>query len=339
MNKHILSYTTKLNESIGRGSVLLIKGKPMKEGRYLYVTTIVGYAEIKPGIKMVFLGDQLYRVVHKGGTKFSGKKVSYNGEAGLKGVFNMKNPGKPSLVLNHNKTPFHWLTLKHTDIGKALREIGPGLFGHELILEQSENKSYDWDETYSFIMKEFFKLGIGQESMIKVISVDRSEYDDAYNVIDEVELDDKYVDLEYNINYTVVSSVPSDKLPIEHVNNFMNLGMLGHDDDPFDFMDSEDKELMGISSNTGTDVSVEYYSYVELEHSHDPGDYDTPPYTETNIGENKTTINSKLSIYVDGANVKYSNDLASLFLQFDKHIANDMDVRQMGDFLSPTAKP
>ena len=75
MNKHILSYTDRLNESIGRGSVLLIKGRPLRDGRFLYVTTIKGYVEIKPGIKMVFIDDTIYRVIHKGENKFSGRKV------------------------------------------------------------------------------------------------------------------------------------------------------------------------------------------------------------------------------------------------------------------------
>ena len=144
MNKYIKSISEALNieHVIGRGSVLLIKGKPTPEGRKLYVTTITGWTEFMPGSKMVFIGDVIYRVIHKGGDKFSGRKVSISNEDGLKGVLNMKNPGRPSLVLNHNKTPFHWTTLKHTDIGSALRSIGGRLFDHELILESS-NRSKD----------------------------------------------------------------------------------------------------------------------------------------------------------------------------------------------------
>ena len=134
MNKHVLTFSQIINESIGVGSVLLIKGKPSSDGRYLYATTIKGSIEIKPGIKMVFIGDEIYRVINKEG-RFFGRKISYGSEEGLKGIFNMKNPGRPSIVLNHNKTPFHWITLKFNDIGSALREIGPRLFSHELILE------------------------------------------------------------------------------------------------------------------------------------------------------------------------------------------------------------
>jgi hypothetical protein len=135
--RYVSPYHQKLNESIGRGSVLLIKGRPVENGRHLYVTQITGYAEIKPGIKMVFLGDQIYRVKYRDGN-FIGKKVYIKQDENLASVLNLKNPDRPSIVLNHNKTPFHWSTLKHADIGTALRELGPGLFDHDLILEQEE---------------------------------------------------------------------------------------------------------------------------------------------------------------------------------------------------------
>ena len=115
-------------------SVLLIKGKAEQEGRKLYVTTITGQVEIRPGIKMVFLGDQIYRVVYRE-ERFFGKKVDANGEEGLKGVLSLKNQGVPSIVLNHNKTPYHWITTGFTDIGDALRNLGPKLFSHDIILE------------------------------------------------------------------------------------------------------------------------------------------------------------------------------------------------------------
>lgn len=135
MKKHVISYSeSNQTAQIGRGSVLLIKGKAEQEGRKLYVTTITGQVEIRPGIKMVFLGDQIYRVVYRE-ERFFGKKVDANGEEGLKGVLSLKNQGVPSIVLNHNKTPYHWITTGFTDIGDALRNLGPKLFSHDIILE------------------------------------------------------------------------------------------------------------------------------------------------------------------------------------------------------------
>ena len=140
MKKHVISYSeSNQNSQIGRGSVLLIKGKAEQEGRNLYVTTITGQVEIRPGIKMVFLGDQIYRVVYRE-ERFFGKKVDITSEEGLKGILSLKNQGVPSIVLNHNKTPYHWITTGFTDIGDALRNLGPKLFSHDIILESSNSE-------------------------------------------------------------------------------------------------------------------------------------------------------------------------------------------------------
>lgn len=190
MGKHIKPFLEKINESIGRGSVVLIKGRPTPNGRRLYATTITGHAEIKPGLTMVFLGDQIYQVLYREG-KFLGAKVDYVGEDGLKGVLNLKNPGAPSLVLNHNKTPYHWMTLKHLDIGSALRELGERLFDHELILESDifdegmepkdeSEETEDMDtggegEPFSpegFLALEFMKLLLGEPSVILINQIE-----------------------------------------------------------------------------------------------------------------------------------------------------------------------
>jgi len=125
MKKHVISFNEAYRSPIGKGSVLLIKGKPETDGRRLYATRISGHAEIKPGLFMVFLNDEIYRVIHKGNGNMAGRRVDIRNEEALKGVLNLRNEGNPSIVLNHNKTPFHWMTLKHLDIGSALRELGP----------------------------------------------------------------------------------------------------------------------------------------------------------------------------------------------------------------------
>jgi len=129
--KHVKDiYETMINlpKKIGRGSVVLIKGAPKDHGKYLYVTTIKDFIEIKPGVKMVRLNTPIKRVIVKDGDKFYGRLVDFRREDGLIDVLNTKNPGTVSLVLNNNKTPYHWITTKHTDIGQALRSIQSMLF-------------------------------------------------------------------------------------------------------------------------------------------------------------------------------------------------------------------
>ena len=60
--KHIVRYQERVNESVGRGSVLFIKGKADDGGRKLFATHIEGYSEFKPGVRMFFLPQDFYRI-------------------------------------------------------------------------------------------------------------------------------------------------------------------------------------------------------------------------------------------------------------------------------------
>jgi hypothetical protein len=277
MNKHILSYTDKLNESIGKGSVLLIKGKPIKDGRYLYVTTINGWVEIKPGIKMVFISDNIFRVIHKGDGKFSGRKVQIRDEESLKGVFNMKNPGKPSLVLNHNKTPFHWMTLKHTDIGTALRELGTQLFNHEMILESSQAISKE--EENKFFVTELLKKLAGQPSAIVIKEVELEddtilEFEDAAS-----QAEDSYED-DWNVIFKVL--LDDSKLSEPHLSHFSDTEKI---ESEWEVMNQ-----MGVDLEI-PDIILSFNTQAYVTHSRDEGDYWTPPSSETEVSDVETTLN------------------------------------------------
>jgi hypothetical protein len=296
MNKHILTYNQKLNESIGNGSVLLIKGRPLKDGRFLYVTTIKGYVEIKPGIKMVFIGDEIYRVIHKGGDKFSGKKVDYRGEDGLKGVFNLKNPGKPSVVLNHNKTPFHWLTLNYTDIGTALRTIGTRLFDHELILESNDSSNII-DKAKLYLLREVMGLILGKDTHFELIDVHISSGGEDLSQVS----DDGYV-REYNTIVELMINVNRSDVPSEYEEYFESIELfkfgLG------DGMDEEDMEALGLSAKTGTIVELSFTTDATVKYSYDPGDFHTPPDEEYEISDVETLLDIE-SFMIDGDDITF----------------------------------
>ncbi len=314
MNKYILPYSEKLNESIGRGSVILIKGRPTKEGRFLYVTTINGYAEIKPGIKMVFIGDTIYRVIHKGGNKFAGRKIDYKGEDGLKGVFNMKTPGRPSVVLNHNKTPFHWITLKHLDIGSALREIGTRLFNHELILESKDSTSSD-ESAKSYLLGEVLKLITGRPTVLKLVDVDVHEGGDNLTNVEHNEgiIDDYITD----IAMTLTSN--QDKIPDAYIDYLDGIGLF-----PTDLglgvISDEDRKLLGLSNDKdGALFNIVYSTNATINETYDPGDYWTPPAGDIEVDDVSTILLEDDSFYVDGDQVKITPDL-----QLEVDIYNEM---------------
>lgn len=310
MNKHILSYSDKLNESIGRGSVLLIKGRPTSAGMMLYVTSIKGWAEIRPGLKMVFIGDIVYRVIHKGDGKFAGRKVDIKGEDGLKGVFNMKNVGKPSLVLNHNKTPFHWMTLKHTDIGTALRELGPRLFTHEVILESASKLSTNDANVY--IAKELFKKLAGKESAVHIIDVISGDESGDFEPKNWTEYEESGSN-EYEWASTFKVILDYDKAKEPYASHFLEKGCTS-------LVDLDLYDDMGWSTDNIT-VNVplmsEYYMHIES----DAGDYWTPPSSDVHYDDMNTYFNMSTLTELD--NKKLEKEYADL--KSEKKIIEDSD--------------
>ena len=137
MLKHIQPYSM-LNESFRQHGVILIKGKPKKGGdRFLYAGHVNAELELKAGAKMMILSDTFYRVVRGENGKLKGEKINWRSEDSLKAALNLKSPGKISLVKNNNKTPYHWKTLKHTNITDALSAVDQDLRDPDYLFESA----------------------------------------------------------------------------------------------------------------------------------------------------------------------------------------------------------
>lgn len=304
--KHIIKYSDHINESIGIGSIILIKGKPNRDDkRNLYVTTISGYKEIKPGAIMVFLGNQIWRVKHNGYGKFSGVKVYIKDDAGLRDVLNMKSGGVPSVVLNHNKTPFHWLTLKHIDIGKALREVERLLPGNNLILESDSNereeiRQKNWVIFQNWAIKEFFKAVFGADSAIVIDKiVSKSSYPDDEDLIEDP---NAIVDFYYEVY------LKNDKIPKDLIN-------FTKEEDLYDTLSDEFKDdfldLINVKHKT-FDIDVYFELNFDVDHEFDSGDYETPPYSKTDVDLNLCKLDD---IIIAGSGVT----------QFDEGLIDDIN--------------
>ncbi len=156
-----------LNENIGRGSAILVKGALIGGKRRLYVTTIIGSHEFRPGAVMLFLSSDFHRVVKtrpedwhvdNQGTqpKVKAVKIDYRSEVSLKKALNLKTPNRISVVKNNNKTPFHWRTLKFQDVHSAVRGVDYLLNLDEYILENDGYKrpeDSEWDKFFNEIAK------------------------------------------------------------------------------------------------------------------------------------------------------------------------------------------
>ena len=296
MKKHVISYSESNQTYIGKGSVVLIKGKPEAEGRRLYATYITGYAEIKPGIKMVFLGDQIYRVIYKGENSFFGRKIDIRGEEGLMGVLNLRNNGIPSIVLNHNKTPFHWLTTRFTDIATALRNLGPHLFDHDLILEsEGSNKTLVLDRIFIETMKALLKKD-SPDVRVKSINIEG----DGTTYFGDDEGPEESGSEQFDWALQVEVDPISDNLKQEMTDQGLITGIM----DPMlsDFLDVSDSTMIEIWFDSTSDWHVWY----------DPGSYYEPP---DGGSEMKDIENDVAYIYMDDgweyANLPGKTDLMS----------------------------
>ena len=139
MNQYIKPFEP-INESMKQHGILLIKGKPKGKNKeqMLFATHVNTWAELRPGAMMMFLSDTFYRVI-KEGDKLKGVKINWRSEDSLKDSLNFKAPGKLSVVRNNTKTPYHWKTLKHTNLRDALDSVEGDLLGSSFIFESTDS--------------------------------------------------------------------------------------------------------------------------------------------------------------------------------------------------------
>lgn len=160
MNKYIKPLL--INESLNKGSVILIKGKKNKDGkRNLYATYIDGYSEIKKGLIMLFLSNDFY-IIKKENDRLKAYKIDYKDEDLLKDALNFKSSGKLSIVQNHNKTPYYWKTLKHKLIKDAIEELEDELLNSdeylfEFKINENNESNSNLEKFYNIILKKFIK--------------------------------------------------------------------------------------------------------------------------------------------------------------------------------------
>lgn len=297
MTKYIKSYSD-INESIGRGSVILIKGKPEGGKKKLYATHVLGAAEISHGATMLFLSDDFYRIKEDDG-KLKALKISYRSEDSLKAVLNLKSPGKISVVKNNNKTPFHWKTTKHTVLHTALKEVESEILKDSYILESEQDTSERdrmWNEFSSLVQKRTMNTIFLGQKQIDVLNYTITK-DIAEKAMEQGEQSNRRSStvVEWEMDCTV-------RLRSSDFNPYL------------EYFEYDDRVV---------DVTFIFHSAIELQTDHDPGDYWTPPYSETNVGDVETEISET---YIDGTS-DYGGDpeLIEIIKKSDAVVDNFLD--------------
>jgi hypothetical protein len=268
MAKHIKSYFEKIDESVGFGAVVLIKGKEKAGKKSLYATHVIGSAELHTGVTMLFLSNDFYRITRQDG-QLRSAKIAFLSEDALRSVLNLKTPGKISVVKNNNKTPWHWKTLKHANLQSALREIEDVVDPVEYILESADSNMEErdqlWNEFYSMVVTETANTAFFNIPEIDILS---------HEVSDELK------------NAASDTSEESDS-PVEWDINFRVLCK----------NTKYEKYLQYFDMDPAVDVTFMFNTEFEIHVDHDPGDYWTPPYTDI---EFDTIGTETTDFFVDG---------------------------------------
>jgi hypothetical protein len=270
-----------INESMKQHGIILIKGKPKGKGKeqMLFATHVNTWAEFRPGAKMMFLSDIFYRVI-KDDDKLKGVKINWRDEDSLKDALNFKAPGKLSVVLNNNKTPYHWKTLKHTNLRDALDSVEDDLNGSSFVFESTDS------------LKSI-------EALVTDDTID-SIFKDGKNVIIldwDIPTDDLTDGIESNERYG------SETVEWEASFDCLHVGRLELD---------ETLKEMELSR---FEVVITFESEFSFQQWYDPGDRDTPPDGDIEITELSTTVSS---ISVDGIDSEDNFDLVQIVSDMDK---------------------
>lgn len=159
MNKYVKEYSQLINENFQQFGVVLIKGKPQGKGQpvKLFAAHVMSTVEIRPGATMLLLSNIFYRIIQEEG-RLKAIKIAYGDDDNLKSALNFKTSGKPSVVKNNNKTPFHWRTLKYTDINQALSTVDRDLLGPDYLFESANTNPTD--QLLTSFLEQFIVSGI-----------------------------------------------------------------------------------------------------------------------------------------------------------------------------------
>lgn len=269
MGKHVKSYAQVVNESIGRGSIVLIKGKADGEKKKLYATHITGSAALPNKGMMLFLSDDFYRIKEEDG-RLKAVKIGYRSEDDLKSALNLKSPGKISIARNNNKTPLHWKTLKHTSIQSALKEIESDLTQDAYLLESVAQQDEDirlWNEFTDLVLARTVNTVFLGKEEIDVISY---RIDDIYS--DILDSEESQVVIEWQLDLKVLLRDRVFKPYLEHF------------------------EI----SKKSIEVSFFFTSDISLYIQYDRGDYWTPPSTDVDINSAETHLDE---VMVEGSDL------------------------------------
>jgi hypothetical protein len=274
MNLYIKPFEP-INESMKQHGIILIKGKHKGKNKeqMLFATHVNTWAELRPGAMMMFLSDTFYRVI-KDGDKLKGVKINWRDEDSLKDSLNFKAPGKLSVVRNNNKTPYHWKTLKHTNLRDALDSVEEDLLGSSFVFESSDS----FESIKTMVIEDSIDAIFKDGKNVIVLDWDIPDYD----LTDNIDKSERH---------------GTERSEWEATFDCIHVGRPELDED------LKEMELDRF------EVTVYFETTFSFEQWYDPGDRDTPPDGDIEITNIDTDI---VSISIGGIEVAGPSDLKKI---------------------------
>lgn len=279
------------NDRVGKNSVVLIKGKEIEGKRKLYVSSITGYTELRPGATMLFLSDYIYRVLYDG-NRFTYPRVDYREDSDLKDALNVKSPDRIAIMKNNNKTPYHWITLKETMIVDAVKKAKDNILSGDYDLGDpapSESKVEEIDNIGNIILTKIFN----------------SISDPDTNEIDILESKNPNRSLEDQATEGEGSSITVDWS--------IELQVLDQDSDLWD-------KFYNLFDSRKATVELFFNSEVDLAHDHDEGDREVPPMYSTEVVDVITELET---VVINDTEITVDYEVMSYFNGFVKEMGDD----------------
>jgi len=250
---------------------------------------------------VLFLSDDFYRVIAEDG-KLKAVKIGYRNEDSLKSTLNLKSQGKISVVKNNTKTPFHWKTLKHTNISSALREIEHQLLGEpDYLLESAQPVDPNWIETWNTVLKQTLNSTFfgKEEAILLKIEIDGDPIESGKSSV--AEHDDLFSSEEWEL---IIHARPRVK--------------------------DEEEFLEEYSTDGSFEVVLNLKSDIDFYVEHEEGDWETPSYSHIDVVEIRTSINE---VYLGGGQGESDPELLSLLSSIEQ-IIEDFDRPKLVRYLN-----
>ena len=298
MNTYIKPFES-INESVKQNAIILIKGKPKGKDReqVLYATHVNSCAEVRPGAMLMFLSNTFYRITMDD-NKLKGVKINWKDEDSLKAVLNFKSPGKLSVVRNNNKTPFHWKTLKHTNLLDALRAVETDLL-ESSYLHESADLTQPIEKTVAIDALDAI-LKDGTNVIVLNWEIPNDSIIDALNS----ESPDSSEDIEWEASFDCI-----------HVGR------------PELDTQLKEKELRRF------EITIYFSSEADFTRRYSPGSYDSPPDEDIEIDSIETQINSIQLVGQESTDFEEDFDFSQIVSDMDDHDLESLVKKKHVNFI------